>query len=195
MTTKDEIHEALKEGMSHFLTYHHELYSSVRCKDVMLEELISKSLKKFGIANEWLYGSHNIVTDIVLQTNENVSIKSGVWNQKQNTLTFSGSRLGSYPTLEQKHAHIMETKPDFYIFGSKPVYPQNIEEHEYAFFVLTGEEINYSTPDQWVDGLAPSLHNENISAEIRPSMSHQLWTTVNMNSVENKVTKICIPIH
>lgn len=194
MTSKELITQALATGMPKYLGLHHTLYSLVRCKDIMLEELITKALADANIDHEWSYGSHGVVTDITLATGETISVKSGIWNQKKNILTFSGSRLGSYPTLQDKYNRIVDTKPDFYIFGSTPKNPALKTAHEYAFFILTGDEVNYGDFTDWVDGPRPTVTTPAVTASINATMSHQLWTDVDLTHIGATPDKVVIQI-
>ena len=158
-----------------------------------LEELISQTLKENGKPNDWKPNrSHTVSKDFSLEDGKSFSIKSGVYDPKNNTLKFSGSRLGKHDTLEAMVEQIKETHADFYICLARSdkewsVIPEKDEDKKYYLFVFESDKLDYSgawgVKESKKGGFKYVMDIPGMHAKISPSMSYQLWTTVSTNLI------------
>lgn len=188
----DKIRDILKLFLIAKLRVHHMLYRLPAISE-FLEELIAETLKDNGLDNDWKPNrSHTVSKDLTLFTGESFSIKSGVYDPKNGTLKFSGSRLGKHGSLEAMVESINETHADYYICLAKAeedwkVIPGKQDEKVYYLFVFESSKLDYS--GQW--GIRESKKGgfkyvydiPGMHAKINPSMSHQLWTTVDKSLI------------
>lgn len=165
------------------LKIHHSVYR-LPCTAEYLEELVSDSLNSVGYINDWQPNrSHSVSVDMSLALGQSFSIKSGIYDDKKQTLTFSGSRLGKHKSLDEMIKSINETTADYYICVSKrdqdwsPT-PAKSETKRYFVFVFKSDLINYNAIWDTKDSGVYFMGTDGLSAKIVPSMSHQLWTTV-----------------
>lgn len=170
------------------LKLHHSIYS-LPCTAEFLEELISSSLHSVGYTNDWKPNrSHSVSVDMNLDIGGSFSVKSGIYDDQKQTLTFSGSRLGKHKTLDQMIESINETSADYYICVSKrdqdwsPTPAKSAKKYYYVF-VFKADMINYNAVWDTKDSGVFFMGSEGLSAKIVPSMSHQLWTTVSTSIV------------
>lgn len=174
------------------LKIHHSVYR-LPCTAEYLEELISDSLNSVGYTNDWKPNrSHSISVDMSLDIGPSFSIKSGIYDDTKQSLTFSGSRLGKHKTLDEMIKTINDTTADYYICVSKrdqdwsPTPPKNAPKY-YYIFVFKSDLINYNSVWDTKDNGVYFMGSEGLSAKIVPSMSHQLWTTVSTDIVGTPV--------
>ena len=184
--------QTLKELTIHVLIdnlkLHHSIYR-LPCTSEFLEELISDSLNSVGYTNDWQPNrSHSVSVDMNLDIGPSFSIKSGIYDDVKQTLTFSGSRLGKHTTLDEMIKTINETSADYYICVSKrdqdwsPTPPKSAKKYYYVF-VFKADVIHYNAVWDTKDSGVFFMGSEGLSAKIVPSMSHQLWTTVSTSIV------------
>jgi hypothetical protein len=113
----DTIKNILIEGLTEKLKIHHSVYR-LPCTSEFLEELISTVFTEHGLINDWKPNrSHSISVDMSLESGESFSIKSGVY--ANNTLTFSGSRLGKHDGLDNMIASVVSNSADYYVCLAK----------------------------------------------------------------------------
>jgi hypothetical protein len=188
----DKIRDILKLFLVAKLRVHHMLYRLPAISE-FLEELIAETLKDNGLDNDWQPNrSHTVSKDLSLATGQSFSIKSGVYDPKHGTLKFSGSRLGKHGSLEAMVESITSTHADYYICLAKAeedwkVIPGKQDEKVYYLFVFESSKLDYS--GEW--GIRESKKGgfkyvydvPGLHAKISPSMSHQLWTTVNKSLI------------
>ena len=121
-----------------------------------------------------------------LDTGPSISVKSGVY--ANNTLTFSGSRLGKHDTLDKMINHVLENKADYYVCLAKAdqdwsSVPSQNEVKTYYLFTFDANVLTYDLP-LWnkvqtkSGGYNYVMESIGMSARINTSMSSQLWTTV-----------------
>ena len=158
-----------------------------------LEEMIAETLKDNGIPNDWKPQRTNSPSkDFTLDTGETVSIKSGLYNIKNGTLKFSGSRLGKHTNIDDMVKSIKDNHADYYVCVAKnesdwsPT-PGKHEDKTYYLFVFDSALLDYSG-GIWnkVDndlGYKYVLDIPGMHAKIVSSMSHQLWTTVDISVI------------
>jgi hypothetical protein len=189
-TLKDLVIPVLTEK----LRIHHSVYR-LPCTAEYLEELISDSLNSVGYINDWQPNrSHSISVDMSLAIGPSFSVKSGIYDDQKQTLTFSGSRLGKHKTLDEMIKTINDTSADYYICVSKrdqdwsPTPPKSSPKYYYVF-VFKADVINYNAIWDTKDSGVYFMGSEGLSAKIVPSMSHQLWTTVS-ESIVGSPTKL-----
>ena len=111
----------------------------------------------------------------------------------KSVLTFSGSRLGKHGNLKSMVESVLENSADWYIcvakidsdwkfntgLSSKKTY--------YIFAFESGNlpygEVLWDTKSTKTGGIVYYADLKGFHAEIRPSMSHQLWTNVSTSRV------------
>lgn len=199
MDTKktQELKEKLGKALSGNLHQHHLIYRLPSYGEY-LEEMISKSFTDIGEKHKWEPDrSHKVSTDITLQSGQTVSVKSGQYNLQKNHLTFSGSRLGQYSSLEEKLNAVISQSADFYICVAKidsdwkPV-PKRNEQKKYYLFMFDSDVLDYDK-HIWTSKKTKSgsenyeMEVQGFAASIRASMSHQLWTTLGTEKIGNPV--------
>ena len=183
----DTIKNILIEGLTEKLKIHHSVYR-LPCTSEFLEELISTVFTEHGLINDWKPNrSHSISVDMSLDTGESFSIKSGVY--ANNTLTFSGSRLGKHDGLDNMIASVVSNSADYYVCLAKAdqdwsCVPSQNEIKTYYLFVFSSQTLIYDN-GLWnkvqtkSGGYNYVMESIGMSARINTSMSSQLWTSVN----------------
>ena len=183
----ETIKDVLIDGLTKKLKAHHSVYR-LPCTSEFLEELIANTLSEHGLKNDWQPNrSHTVSKDMSLDTGPSISVKSGVY--ANNTLTFSGSRLGKHDTLDKMINHVLENKSDYYVCLAKAdqdwsSVPSQNETKTYYLFIFDANVLMYDLP-LWnkvqtkSGGYNYVMESIGMSAKINTSMSSQLWTTVN----------------
>ena len=158
-----------------------------------LEELIAEALQENGYPNDWKPNrSHTVSKDLTLEEGSSFSIKSGVYDPKTQTLKFSGSRLGKHETIEAMVESIGATHADFYICLAKASedwssIPGKHDPKTYYLFVFEASKLDYN--GEWgvktskKGGFKYVIDKPGMHAKIAPSMSYQLWTTVDTSII------------
>jgi hypothetical protein len=183
----EQIKNILIEGLIEKLKIHHSVYR-LPCTSEFLEELISNTFTQSGLINDWQPNrSHSVSVDMSLDTGESFSIKSGVY--ANNTLTFSGSRLGKHETLDAMISSVVDNSADYYVCLAKSdqdwsCVPSQNEKKIYYLFVFDAQTLIYDN-GLWnkvqtkSGGYNYVMESIGMSARINTSMSSQLWTSVN----------------
>ena len=183
----EQIKNILIEGLTEKLKIHHSVYR-LPCTSEFLEELISNTLSEAGYINDWQPNrSHSISIDMSLDTGQSFSIKSGVY--ANNTLTFSGSRLGKYDGLDNMIASVVSNSADYYVCLAKAdqdwsSVPSQNEKKIYYLFMFPSQTLIYDNGlwnkvETKSGGYNYVMESIGMSARINTSMSSQLWTSVN----------------
>jgi hypothetical protein len=181
------IKQTLIEGLTSKLKIHHSVYR-LPCTSEFLEELIANTLTEAGHINDWQPNrSHGISVDMSLESGESFSVKSGVY--ANNTLTFSGSRLGKYQTLDAMISSVVDNSADYYVCLAKAEedwssVPAENEKKVYYLFVFDAQTLIYDSGvwnkvETKSGGYNYVMESIGMSARINTSMSSQLWTSVN----------------
>jgi hypothetical protein len=183
----DIIKQTLIEGLTEKLKIHHSVYR-LPCTSEFLEELISTVFTEKGLINDWKPNrSHSISVDMSLESGESFSIKSGIY--ANNTLTFSGSRLGKHDGLDNMIASVVSNSADWYVCLAKAdqdwsSVPSQNEKKIYYLFVFPSQTLIYDNGlwnkvETKSGGYNYVMESIGMSARINTSMSSQLWTSVN----------------
>ena len=183
----DILKNILVEGLTNKLKVHHSVYR-LPCTSEFLEELIASVLTEAGYINDWQPNrSHSISVDMSLESGESFSIKSGVY--ANNTLTFSGSRLGKYQTLDAMISSVVDNSAKYYVCLAKAdqdwsSVPAENEKKVYYLFIFDSQTLIYDTGvwnkvETKSGGYNYVMDSIGMSARINTSMSSQLWTSVN----------------
>jgi hypothetical protein len=183
----DTIKNILIEGLTEKLKIHHSVYR-LPCTSEFLEELISTVFTENGLINDWKPNrSHSVSIDMSLESGESFSIKSGVY--ANNTLTFSGSRLGKHDGLDNMIASVVSNSADYYVCLAKSdqdwsSVPSQNEKKIYYLFVFPSQTLIYDNGlwnkvETKSGGYNYVMESIGMSARINTSMSSQLWTSVN----------------
>jgi hypothetical protein len=183
----DTIKNILIEGLTEKLKIHHSVYR-LPCTSEFLEELISNTFTQSGLINDWKPNrSHSVSVDMSLDTGESFSIKSGVY--ANNTLTFSGSRLGKHETLDAMISSVVSNSADYYVCLAKSdqdwsCVPSQNEKKIYYLFVFDAQTLLYDNGlwnkvETKSGGYNYVMESIGMSARINTSMSSQLWTSIN----------------
>ena len=187
----DNIKQILIEGLTSKLKIHHSVYR-LPCTSEFLEELIANTFTENGLINDWQPNrSHSISVDMSLESGESFSIKSGVY--ANNTLTFSGSRLGKYQTLDAMISSVVDNSARYYVCLAKAEedwssVPAENEKKVYYLFIFDAQTLIYDNA-LWnkvqtkSGGYNYVMESIGMSARINTSMSSQLWTSVNESLV------------
>jgi hypothetical protein len=195
----EAIKQTLISGLTEKLKIHHSVYR-LPCTSEFLEELISNTLKEAGYINDWQPNrSHSVSIDMSLESGESFSIKSGVY--ANNTLTFSGSRLGKYDGLDNMIASVVSNSADYYVCLAKAdqdwsSVPSQNEIKTYYLFIFDSQTLIYDN-GLWnkvqtkSGGYNYVMESIGMSARINTSMSSQLWTSIN-ESLIGSPTKLDI---
>lgn len=149
----------------------------LRPKGTALEQLIENSLNEQGIETGWDPESHKVSEDMEMILDgdpTSVSIKTGVWDDKNSMLTISGSRTGEHKTIEDKLSHLKGTSAEVYLLlsGKKGAKPED----PYYLITFRHEAIPFGEPSDWTE--TPNkwfYETETARLEIRKSMSDQFW--------------------
>ncbi len=187
----DNIKQILIEGLTSKLKIHHSVYR-LPCTSEFLEELIANTFTENGLINDWQPNrSHSISVDMSLKSGESFSIKSGVY--ANNTLTFSGSRLGKYQTLDAMISSVVDNSAKYYVCLAKAEedwssVPAENEKKVYYLFVFDSQTLIYDSGvwnkvETKSGGYNYVMESIGMSARINTSMSSQLWTSVNESLV------------
>ena len=183
----DKIKQTLVEGLTSKLKIHHSVYR-LPCTSEFLEELIANTFTENGLINDWQpHRSHSISVDMSLESGDSFSIKSGVY--ANNTLTFSGSRLGKYQTLDAMISSVVDNSAKYYVCLAKAdqdwsSVPAENEKKVYYLFIFDSQTLIYDN-GLWnkvqtkSGGYNYVMESIGLSARINTSMSSQLWTSVN----------------
>ena len=183
----EQIKNILIPGLTEKLKIHHSVYR-LPCTSEFLEELIATALTEAGYINDWQPNrSHSISVDMSLESGESFSVKSGVY--ANNTLTFSGSRLGKYQTLDAMISSVVDNSAKYYVCLAKAdqdwsSVPAENEKKVYYLFIFDAQTLIYDN-GLWnkvqtkSGGYNYVMESIGMSARINTSMSSQLWTSVN----------------
>ena len=177
------------------LRIHHSVYR-LPCTSEYLEELVANTLSEAGYINDWQPNrSHSVSVDMSLDTGESFSIKSGVY--ANNTLTFSGSRLGKHDGLDNMIASVVSNSADYYVCLAKAdqdwsSVPSQNEIKTYYLFVFPSQTLIYDNGlwnkvETKSGGYNYVMESIGMSARINTSMSSQLWTSVNESLIGSPI--------
>jgi len=181
------IKQTLIDGLIEKLKIHHSVYR-LPCTSEFLEELIANVLTEAGYKNDWQPNrSHSISVDMSLDSGKSFSVKSGVY--ANNTLTFSGSRLGKHDGLDNMINSVIDNSADYYVCLAKrdqdwSSVPAKNEKKVYYLFVFPAQTLIYDSGvwnkvETKSGGYNYVMESIGMSARINTSMSSQLWTSVN----------------
>jgi len=192
---REQIKNILLDSLLDKLKIHHSVYR-LPCTSEFLEELVSDALNENGMPNDWKPDrSHSVSIDMTLDQGESISVKSGRYDPVKQTLVISGSRLGKHETLEKMVESVASTHADYYVCLAKAEQdwssiPSKIETKTYYLFVFEASNLDYSI-EHWSrkeskhgTGYKYIMEIPGMSATIRPTMSHQLWTTVSCDIID-----------
>lgn len=166
-------YDQIAETMQKRLSLHHSLYDS-RCKDILLEENFHKALLELNVPNIWKSGSHSVRYDIVTN-GPDIGIKSGQINFDKKILTYSGSRLGSHKTIDDKINFLEANKPTFTFFMA-----ETKKSKSYFFCVLQNDVLSYRLEWKQRDNVFEAS-TSNFKFTIRETMSDQLWSEIDLS--------------
>ena len=190
----NQIKNILLGGLLDKLAIHHSVYR-LPCTSEYLEELVSDTLNENGMVNDWIPNrSHSVSIDMTLDSGHSISVKSGRYDPVKNTLVISGSRLGKHETLEKMLESVVSTHADYYVCLAKAdqdwsCIPSKNEIKTYHLFVFEASKLDYGF-EHWTrqeskhgKGYKYVMDIPGISATIRSTMSHQLWTTISCDII------------
>lgn len=191
---RETINNILIGGLLDKLKVHHSVYR-LPCTSEFLEELIADTLNENGMPNDWKPNrSHSVSIDMTLESGESISVKSGRYDPIKGTLVISGSRLGKHETLENMLQAVSSTHADYYVCLAKAdqdwsTIPSKNETKTYHLFVFEASNLNYGL-EHWTrqeskhgKGYKYVMEIPGMSATIRSTMSHQLWTTISCDII------------
>ena len=165
--------------------------SETKITDLVLEELISYSLKDSGCIHEYKSGSHTPGRDIE-SFNNDASVKSGKITRyksqgKNAKISISSYRLGTFKdSLDEMKKYIDVDGKNFHHYFILGRDEKSDDEYIiYNFYILPAdiflaENMNwYETDKKW-----ETKENSPIKLEIKKSMSYQLWITIDLDHIE-----------
>jgi hypothetical protein len=192
---RDQLKNILIGSLLEKLKIHHSVYR-LPCTSEFLEELVSDALSENGMENDWKPDrSHSVSIDMTLESGTSISVKSGRYDPIKHTLVISGSRLGKHETLEKMVESVASTHADYYVCLAKADQdwshiPSKNDVKTYYLFVFDATKLDYSI-EHWSrkdskhgSGYKYVMEIPGMSATIRPTMSHQLWTTVSCDIID-----------
>lgn len=206
--------------LTQLLHAHHTLYTQP-VTGTAFEELLNIALSRTDFGSSWLSGSHSVSTDLTLSNagDHTISAKSGELKDHadKQTLTVSGSRLGQYKqNLTSMLKHVDASAAQTYVCLSRKAAQWNIKDQQsgsnirfpspgedkiYNLFIFSATLLDYASAADWKTRTTSSGNSiyaldhdpvRQLSAEIRSSMSHQLWTTIDVSLI-GAPTEIIIP--
>lgn len=174
------------------LVAHHYNYST-RCKAEMWEEVCAKALRETGFGSDWKPDNNHVVgVDQTTDCGIKISNKSGFWNRYFTALKYSGSRLTSHATLDDKLAFLANKTEDYvFCLASNSKTSKNYNKTPvYHFSVIDTSKLDYQNA-VWETMLNKSTGKISsykgvgvgYTATISCSMSDQVWTTVDRSLV------------
>lgn len=182
----------LLQQLEHKITQHHNLYR-FPLKAELWEDIFDQTINSFN--SEWEGGGHSVGADVVSENNSlfskgsRLQLKSGDYNPKNNTVKWNGHRTTKHKTIEDKIDFISQNHYDYYVMlmrnkkdwkqGNKIYYLLMFESSKIDYSSLTWTE-KYSKQNN-ITGWKGVGINQPYSGEINISMSHQLWTTCDVN--------------
>lgn len=164
------------------LIRHHELYNAT-CKAEYWEENLSIALKQAGFGSDW-QPDFNHVSGKDQTTDDGVRISNKSGTLYSDSVKISGSRLTKHKTIEDKIAFLSDVKED-YIFCLSTDKNKTVN-RGYHLIVIDSQKINYHEQD-WVEVHGAdkmsgwSCKCEGFSADIKRTMSDQLWTKIKLD--------------
>lgn len=167
-------YDAIATKMQERLRLHHSIYMTL-CKDSYLEENFHRSLQALGIPSVWTPGNHNVKFDIQISgLAPDIGVKSGTLEHTKNLVSYSGSRLGSHKTIQDKISFLEKNKPHFTFFMS-----EKKNSSSYYFSVLQNSKICYDV--KWTEtNSGYHAKTDGYSLKIQKSMSWQLWSEIDL---------------
>ena len=184
--------ESLVPLIKERLTKHHELYSA-QCKAEYWEEHLCWALKQAGFGSDWKPDSnHKSGVDQTTDNGIRISNKSG--SIISDIVSVSGSRLTKHKTLQDKLNFLSDKKEDYILCLSTDKEDWEKGNKFYYFMVIDSNKLNYHE-QEWKEKLGKQGINsgkvigwecicEDYYADIRMSMSDQLWTKVKLDICE-----------
>lgn len=173
----------LTKYIKYHLTLHHQCYTQ-QCKATLWEEICALSLRDLGLPTDWKPNfDHKSGRDQkILQTGIKISNKTGVYDSNTSTLkSISGSRLQKHKTLTEKLKFLDENHDDYIFLLSVDPKEWKRKEIKYYFIVIDSNKFQYSN-FEWANKIGENGNHtgwkcvmENYEAEIRKSLSDQLW--------------------
>lgn len=167
----------ISKSIEELILEYHKI-SEIELAGLYWEEIFNKSLLKENFKTDWELGSHASGKDIgILNSPYSFSLKSGKISKK-GILTFSGSRTGKYPLLEEKLNFFDGECKNFshYLFLAKT-------DLKYKVILIKGDDISskklnwykHKNGKDWI-----GEENGGISMAIRHSLSHQFWIKIDL---------------
>ena len=180
------------------LTLHHQCYKQ-QCKATLWEEICANSLRDLNQPTDWKPNfDHKSGRDQkILQSEIKISNKTGVYDSANKILkSISGSRLQKHKTIKEK-LEFLDCNHDDYIFLLS-VDPKEWKRNltKYYFIVIDSNKFQYSN-QEWVDKIGVKGEHtgwkciaENYDAEIRKTLSDQLWILNVQNTMFDYIEEI-----
>ncbi len=176
--------QSLVDPLTERLRLHHQNYSSL-CKAELWEEVCARSLKDAGFGSDWKPDyNHGVGVDQVTDCGIRISNKGGSFGGNKSWIEISGSRLTSHETLDDK-LKFLSNKTEDYIFclasdkKDKRLYTNPI----YYLAIIESDKLQYQNAvwKSTFNGDKITKYEcvgEGYTADIRRSMSDQLWTKI-----------------
>ena len=173
--------------------------SSIRVKGGQAEAIMADALCDAKVPIENATDKHTPGADIFptfrSRVIDGISAKSGKKKKHrgvENTLALSGYRLGRFhKDLDATVTWIQENKPSAFLCLANPTPAGKkakvfADFYLYSVFLFEAHLLDYGTPEMWTaseNGKRYFLETPYMKAEIRHSMSSQLWTYIDINAL------------
>jgi len=163
---------------------HKSIYSKVKIKAEMFEEILYKSLCKISNNVVWNYNSHMTGVDIVFE-GVRISCKSG--KITKNKLKYSGSRTTTYKSIKDKVSFLSNNHEDIIVFLAE-------QNGMYHLYTIPSSFIIFGSPEEWKEDMKKWKRVDGyLSMSINKSMSDQLWVEIDLEKIcANPIMSITI---
>jgi len=182
----------LKRQIGYQLGLHHKkdaLYRSIPVNDKMWELVLKRSFEKMGAKVEYDYNSHR--KDYDLKTcNIRISCKSGRLRKYNGDECYiiSSHRLGRFPQLSEKISFLK--KKEFDVYYSLSLIEQIDKKNgniifKYRLVTIPYDFFKWSQKNWKKRSKVLKYKTHKFNAEIRKSMSDQLWLMIPTKHIKN----------
>lgn len=177
-----------KEKLKKNFKLHNELHPFLKVESVYWESLFYSSVLDNKLLKniDWTPNSHKQGTDITINTNSNkidISMKSGIYDEKKETLSLSCFRTSKYNSLEEKVNYVLDLVSEetcvlslIYLEESKEYKIYSIDSSE---LIQELQKVNWKTKKNnngYSDYFGKS---KNCEVKFVHSMSGQFWIKLN----------------
>lgn len=182
------------ENIKNKLKQHHELYR-FPVKGELWEDIFDQCINSPD-ESTWVPGGHDVGVDVErVSDGHTFQLKGGELNIKKGVVEWSGNRLTKHDTFNEKLEFISTKKADTHVLLSRNT--REWKEGKKIYYLITFDS-SLLTYDllEWIEtkNKKTGKHNgwktvncDELYADIKKSMSDQLWTTAKLNYLGNAI--------